>query len=368
MASIQKRPNGKWRARFRDDEGQEHARHFERKVDASQWLDTVTASLVRGDYVSPGAGVVTFREYAERWRAVQPHRPTTAELVERHLRVHVYPAWGTRPLRTIRTTDVQALIKTLHADLAPATVVVVHRYVTAILKAAVADRELAVSPAAGVKAPKIPRRQIVPMTVDEVEAIREAMPGHLRALVILAAGTGLRQGEAFGLTLGRVDFLRRRLTVDRQLVGLSGREPTLQAPKTDASVRVVPLPQVVVDALARHVQDFPPSEDGFLFTNLNGDPLRRSAFGTAWRQACAAAGVRGHTFHSLRHFYASLLIRHGESVRTVQDRLGHASATETLETYAHLWPDSDDRTRAAVDGVLGEAPADCLRTETEEAG
>jgi integrase len=57
--------------------------------------------------------------------------------------------------------------------------------------------------------------------------------------------------------------------------------------------------------------------------------------------------------HDLRHYYASLLIRHGESVKTVQRRLGHATTAETLETYAHLWPDSDDRTRDAVDAVLG---------------
>ena len=63
--------------------------------------------------------------------------------------------------------------------------------------------------------------------------------------------------------------------------------------------------------------------------------------------------------HALRHYYASLLIRYGESVKTVQVRLGHASAAETLDTYSHLWPDSDDRTRAAIDSVLGEqSPGD----------
>jgi len=62
----------------------------------------------------------------------------------------------------------------------------------------------------------------------------------------------------------------------------------------------------------------------------------------------------GTGFHALRHFYASLLIRHGESVKTVQARLGHASAVETLNTYSHLWPDSEDRTRTAVDSVFGE--------------
>ncbi len=57
----------------------------------------------------------------------------------------------------------------------------------------------------------------------------------------------------------------------------------------------------------------------------------------------------GPHFHDLRHYYASLLIRHGESVKVVQVRLGHASAAETLDTYSHLWPDSEDRARQAVD-------------------
>jgi len=63
----------------------------------------------------------------------------------------------------------------------------------------------------------------------------------------------------------------------------------------------------------------------------------------------------GEGFHTLRHFYASLLIHHGESVKVVQERLGHSSAQMTLDTYSHLWPESDDSTRVAVDAVLGVA-------------
>jgi integrase len=68
--------------------------------------------------------------------------------------------------------------------------------------------------------------------------------------------------------------------------------------------------------------------------------------------------------HALRHFYASALIAHGESVKVVQKRLGHSSAAVTLDIYAHLWPDSDDRTREAVEFALAgvAAPADSLRT------
>ena len=101
---------------------------------------------------------------------------------------------------------------------------------------------------------------------------------------------------------------------------------------------------------------------GLVFT-IDGEPITRQRFGHLWRPVVAAAGLpKGTGFHALRHYYASLLIRHGESLKTVQGRLGHASAVETLDTYSHLWPDSDDRTREAIDTVLG-APADSPRTE-----
>lgn len=355
--NIAKRTDGRWRARYRDAEGVEHARHFTRKVDAQRWLDGVTAAVVTGTYVDPRAGRRTVREYGEDWRSAQVHRATTAAHVETMLRRHVYPALGERPLAAVRPSEVQALVKTLSGVLAPATVGVVHRILAGVLKAAVRDRLIASSPCEGTRLPKLVRAQVEPLTLEAVEALTGAMPPRLRALVTLTAGTGLRQGEAFGLTVDRVNFLRRALTVDRQLVLLPGREPYLAPPKTAASVRTVPLPRVVVDSLAAHLAEYPPLGDGFVLTTERGRPLRRTSFSAqAWQPAVAAAGLPAGThFHDLRHFYASLLIRHGESVKAVQARLGHASAAETLDTYSHLWPDSDDRTREAVDAVLGTA-------------
>jgi integrase len=172
--------------------------------------------------------------------------------------------------------------------------------------------------------------------------------------VIMAAGTGMRQGECFGLTVDRINFLRRVVHVDQQLVTVTGRAPFLAPPKTAASVRSIPLPTVVVDVLATHLAKYPPT-NGLVFASESGRPIHRTAFGRLWRRAAP-----GTHFHELRHYYASLLIRHGESVKVVQTRLGHASASETLDTYSHLWPDSDDRTRTAVDSVLS---ADSVRTE-----
>ncbi|HTW97419.1 MAG TPA: tyrosine-type recombinase/integrase, partial [Acidimicrobiales bacterium] len=99
-----------------------------------------------------------------------------------------------------------------------------------------------------------------------------------------------------------------------------------------------------------------------VFTNEVGSPIRRTAFSDIWRRAVVRAGAPDGTgYHELRHFYASLLIRAGESAKVVQERLGHEKAQTTLDVYGHLWPDSDDKTRAAIDAVLG-SPADISRT------
>jgi len=115
-------------------------------------------------------------------------------------------------------------------------------------------------------------------------------------------------------------------------------------------------PDFVTSVLAEHMAAVGlgvGDRKALLFTMNDGSPIARNRFGELWRAAVRRAKIgREARFHDLRHYYASLLIRHGESVKVVQARLGHASASETLDTYAHLWPDSEDRTRQAVDVVL----------------
>src|SRR5215212_1493386 len=311
--------------------------------------------------------MVTFRAYAEQWRAIQVHRPSSREHVEMLLRRHAYPTLGDRRLSSIVPSDVQAWIRRLETGgpgqrpLAPSTVAAVHATVATVFKAAVRDRRIVANPCEGTRLPKVEARKVVPPTTEQVTLLAEAMPPDLGALVTFAAGTGMRQGEVFGLTVDRLDMLRREVHVDRQLLGVDGGvRPVFGPPKTAASVRTIPLPRVVVDVLAAHMAAYP--TDGLVFT-LRGLPVSRQRFGYLWRPAARQAALPAPSgLHNLRHYYASLLIRHGESVKTVQARLGHASAVETLDTYSHLWPDSDDRTRQAVDSVLGGHPADSVRT------
>ena len=243
----------RWRVRWYEDGGRERSKTFPRKADAERHLAEVVTSMARGTYLDPGAGRVCFRDYAETWRAAQAHRPTTAAQAETHLRRHAYSVLGDRPLGAVRRTEVQAWVTGLSATLAPATVRTVHSYVAAVFKAAVADRLIAASPCQRIALPKVTPARVEPLAVAAVEALADAVPDRYRALLVLGAGTGLRQGEAFGVTVDRIDFLRRTLRVDRQLVLMPGAAPYLAPPKTPASVRTIPLPAVVVDALAAHL-------------------------------------------------------------------------------------------------------------------
>ncbi len=210
--------------------------------------------------------------HGEKWRSCQVHRPSTSAQVETNLRRHVYPFLGDRPIGSIRTSEIQSWVQGRSEVLSAGTVELVYRYVVAVFRAAVADRIIAASPAVAIKRPKPEVVEIEPLATEIVEALVANISERYRALVILAAGTGLRQGECFGLTVDRVDFLRRQLRVDRQLLLMPRQEPTLAPPKTKASYRTVPLPQVVLDALAIHLAKFPPGAEGFIFTDEDGRP------------------------------------------------------------------------------------------------
>ena len=242
--------------------------HFARKVDAQRWIDETTAAVVTGQYVDPKAGKTTVREYAKAWQAAQVTREHTRRNIDIALRLHVLPHIGGRTLGSIRPSDMQALVKTLSATLAPGTVGQVYKVAGRMFAAAVDDRILAASPCHRVRLPRDDRPEVVVPAVEQIMDLAGAVPSRYRALVVLLAGSGLRIGEALGLNVSDVDFLRRTVKVERQRLQ-SGR---IGPPKTAKSARTVPLGQVVIDELAAHLAAYP--SDGALFTLAGAGPLR----------------------------------------------------------------------------------------------
>lgn len=256
MAHIRdrgKQHDRRWQARYRDPSGRQRSKTFKRRIDADRFLTSIESAKLTGGYVDPKAGRVTFREYAEDWRARQLWRESTTARIESDLRVHLYPAIGDMALSAVRPSDLDVLVKALAGSLAPSTVEGVYRLAATVFKSAIRDRVISTTPCVDVKLPEKPRREVVPLTVDQVADLADLVPKRYRALIVLGAGCGLRLSEAVGVTVDRVDFLRRTVTVDRQLVTPPKGEPRFGPVKRAASNRVVPLPSVVADALAFHL-------------------------------------------------------------------------------------------------------------------
>jgi integrase len=230
---------------------------------------------------------------------------------------------------------------------------------SAILGAAFEDGRISRNPcsSSAVTAPKIEQRRIIPWSHERVEAVIAAHPERYRAMPVVAAGAGLRQGEVFGLRVGDVDFLGRRLHVRQQIKLVHGR-PTVAPPK-GGKERDVPLAEVVGIALSERLRLYPPGDDGLIFATREHKPMSRTYYNThVWKPALDVAGVersRANGMHALRHYFASVILDAGESIRALADYLGHSDPGFTLRTYTHLMPSSEDRTRQAVDAAFSSS-------------
>lgn len=350
MPDIDRLPSGLWQARTRVD-GRQRKRSFRRKTDAAAWLAEVATDRARGQYVDERAGRTPVVDYARAYVASRPYRASSARRMQGYLGHLAGTPLGAMRLGDVRASHVQSWATDRARLLAPTTMGNLVGFVRSVFASAAEDRLIGRSPVP--RRVALPRRdgavRVVPVTVDEVRAIAAQMPARGRALVLTQAGLGVRVQELLALRVADVDFLRRTVRVEDQLdPATRTREPL----KTPESRRTLPLPQVVADALAAHVAEFGHGgPDGELFTMDDGrTPWRYLRVRAMYAAAVAAAGVASQDgTHFLRHHYASVLLEAGESVVTVAARLGHATPALVLSTYGHLMPNSEERTRRAVD-------------------
>jgi integrase len=360
VASIKKRSDGTYRARFRNPAGREHARHFSKRVEAQKWLDEQTASLVRGEYVDPRRGRLKFGEWAARWMEGRVHlKPRTIASYRSLLTTRILPTWEEVPLLGVANADVVAWVASMRSvGLSASRVRQSYHLFSTMLDAAVRDRRLASNPANGVDLPRLPRKER--RYLDHAQLAELALAcGTYRPLVLVLGYCGLRWGEAAALRVGRVDTMRGRIEVVEAVTEVNG-EAVFGTPKTH-QVRSVPVPAFLRDLLAQHVAGL--DEDALVFSAPRGGVIRVGNFRRGYfDRAARDIGVDGLVPHELRHSSASLAIAAGASVKGVQAMLGHSSATLTLDRYGHLFGDELDAVADGIDAAAREF-ADFSRTE-----
>jgi integrase len=365
VASVRRRETAagvRYDVRYRDPDGNQLTATFTQKAKADAFKVTIEADKVRGVYVDPRAGRVTFRDFATEWLESRTFDESTRQAVELRLRVHAFPVLGDKQLGKVKPSTIQAWLRGL-SNLAPTYRRVVFVNVSSVFAAAVDDELIVKNPcrASSVAVPRVERRLVVPWSAERVRAVTAQLPDRYRIVAMLAAGLGLRQGEVFGLSPDDVDFLRGKVEVRRQVKLFADGSMVFALPK-GTKTRTVPLPSSVRDALAAHLAASPAvpvtlahETHTLAVTTRERHAVSRNYFNRhVWSPALERAGVprsRENGMHALRHFYASVLLDAGDSIKAVSEYLGHTDAGFTLRTYTHLIPASDERTRRAVDAV-----------------
>lgn len=364
-----------WQVRWRDAAGEPQKLNRPRKggkrdeSDPEIYAEALDAKikheLNQGKYRDPNAGKATMGAHTRQWRDNLTGDLKTLEQVDSRLANWVYGlSIEFQELRVLeqKPSLVQAWVKSLERRLRPSTIRVVAGTVSTIFEAAVLDGVIDRNPmkTRAVTLPKVPDKEVQPWTLEQMDAAAAALPGRFAAIPDVGAGTGLRQGEIFGLARQDVELM---LHVRRQIRIVGGQ--LVFSPPKGGRPRNVPLDPYVRQRLRDHMAAFPPVRvrlpwavpDGELvavelvFTEEGGLPIRSQQFNRRhWAGARRAAGpeTRENAMHVLRHTAASAWLAGGVDINTVAEWLGHRDVAFTLKTYIHLMPDAADRGRAAM--------------------
>ncbi|MDA8369896.1 MAG: tyrosine-type recombinase/integrase [Nocardiopsaceae bacterium] len=384
--AAKRTPPARWQVRYYDPSGKpKSGGTYAKKPDAEKRQTELQASLNTGTYRDPAAAKVTFGVIAEKWLPVRTDiKKSTWWKYRGLLDAHVLPRWGDLPLDAIHTEDIAVWVAELQkprdeggSNLEASQTRHCYTVMSMVLGWCV-PRRLAFNPAKGVPLPKPSEVEHVYLTYDQVEALANAASelrtkynqtsatsSVNRPLILLLAYTGLRWSEAAALRVGRVDLERRRIRVASTFAEVKGKLIE-HAPKTGER-RTVPIPASLTPELKPlvHGRD----ENAFLFTTKRGMPLRAHNWrDREFKRARAAVGLDGMglTPHKLRHTAASLAIAAGADVKVVQQMLGHATATMTLDTYGHLFPDRLDEIADAMDRGRMKAAARAAKTQLSD--
>lgn len=341
----------RWRARWVDDAGQERTRAFERKVDAQKWIDDQTSKLVTGVYADPN-NRTTVAVVADGFLGSQGHLKERTRYEYRSLaNALILPKWGQVRVNEIRRSLVESWLAGLvNEGKSGSRVRQAGRLFSQIMDYARADRLITLNPCADVKLPREHKaRADHYLTTEQVWALSEAVGERWAVLARTLAFTGLRWGELSALTVSDVDLERRRFTVSKAYSDMGGR--IVLGSTKNHETRWVPIPA----GLGREIRPLVKGrEPGALLFHRDGAPIPASYFlRTVLRPAVKSVKGIPDEFvtHDLRHTAASLAIRGGVHVKTLQRMLGHKTATLTLDRYGHLFPDDLDAAGRIMDSA-----------------
>ncbi len=368
--SITKTGENKWRLVFDMERGidgkrrQKVIRFNGSKKDAEKKLRDTIGEYEQGKFVDPSNQRLA--DYLDYWLTMIKNsvQPKTFERYAQMVRVNINPALGQIKLQELKTRHLdEAYMEMLsngrldgEGGLAPKTIRNIHGVLSLALKKAMTWQLNWSNPAIDVTLPKVEHQEIMVLTKSQTGSLIQSLEGHwIYPIVLLALTSGMRRGEILALKWSNISleggWLRVIQSVEQTKAG-----KRLKDVKTKHGRRKISLPLMTVNMLRQHKArqaeellrlGVRQSDDTLAFTSRDGqlrDPLYVS---TSFREFMAQLDLPKVTFHGLRHTHISHLLEDGHPIKTVSSRAGHATVSITLDIYAHVLPDSQEKLAAA---------------------
>ena len=341
------------------------------KRDAEKKLAEILHQKNTGSYMKPGRQTVG--DYLEQWQReyCQPNlAPHTAQSYQFFIQRHILPAIGNIPLTQLKPEHLQRLYaekltsgrKDGAGGLGNRSVRYIHTTLHKALKDAVRMGMINRNPADAVGSPKVKRHEMRVMSESDIHIFLEyARPTQYYGLFYTALFTGMRRSELLALRWSDVDLLLCQISVSRTLHQLHNRDIIIRETKTDKSRRLIAISPSTASVLReyrtqqevlRQTLGLNLSESDLVFSQYDGKPLLPDSITHAWRNLASKTGLKGIRLHDARHTHASLMLKQGIHPKIVQERLGHASITITLDTYSHVAPGLQEVAAQRFDDIL----------------
>lgn len=371
--------NGKeytyWEARYTEGVDPGTGKQTQRSIsgktqkEVAKKLKEAVAALDAGTYTAPGK--MTVGEWLDIWTRdyLGGVKPFTVRSYTDQIKNHIKPALGAVKLEALNTHTIQGVYNGLGAEkdgkpgLSPKTVKNIHGVLHKALQQAVAVGYIRFNPAEYCTLPRVIKKDLAPLDEVQSKAFLQAIRGQrFETLFTVTLFTGLREGEALGLTWDCVDFAKGTILVNKQLQREKKKNGAyVFAPLKNDKVRMItPAPwamQVLRTQRAKQSEQRlkagPLWEDsGLVFTNEIGHHLAIHTVYKDFKKVAAAIGRPDARFHDLRHSYAVAAIRAGDDIKTVQGNLGHATAAFTLDVYGHVTDQMKQASAARMEGYI----------------
>ena len=362
--TFYQRKNGTWRVQVTIN-GQRLSHTGKTKGECKLWIRDILNTIEDG--LTLNRAQLKFEKFLSNWLVSCKASLRSKTMTQYHqiVRDYIIPDLGKIKLIELRPHHIQALYDAKVAEgVGLRTVQLTHSIIHTSLNHAVKLGLIGRNPDNATKPPKPSIKEIKVLDETEVQRLiitAKANDDRYQALYQLAITTGMRQSELLGLKWGDLDFDRKTINVQRQLIRVPGVGFDFGPPKTKSGIRTVAIGSAIANTLQDHRErqyfEMQCASDRWqgsdlMFTTRVGTPVHWRNFYRSYKKLLVDAGLPDIRFHDLRHTAASLMLNHGVPLLIVSKRLGHARPSITLDIYGHLLPSMQEHAAAVMDEII----------------